>query len=150
MNSNILEGHLILLRSKLQNLEYELKTARFSIDSHCSNIKALIDFEAELMIKEVNDKRLDLLNQLDEYQNDLFENLERRIDRSRVEKTLAQGLDILSSEDNIELVKHQLKVTEIEEHNLRKDVFNKKLIFRIDSNPELEAARLVLFQFGEK
>ncbi len=144
---NSLNENLNLLRTKLQKLEYDLKTARLSIDKHCSYIKAQIDYQTELMIKEINEKRNDLLSQIDEYQNELFKDLEQRINRSRVEKMLAESLEILNNETNIELVKQQLKAFQAEEQNLRKKVFKNKLIdFEsiIVPNVKLVGSRLVL------
>ncbi len=69
-----------------------------------------------------------MLDQVDEYKNSLIRNLEHRINRSRVTKTVAESLEILNKETKIEAIEHQLKVVHEEANNLRKEIFNNKLI----------------------
>ncbi len=117
-----------MLKTKLHKLEYDFKMAPLLIDEHCSSTKAQIDLYAEQMMKEIHEKRLDLIGQVDTYQNDLVRNLELRINRPRMEKTLAQSLDILCGETTIDFVEQQLRTLQAEDDQLRKDMFNNRLI----------------------
>jgi hypothetical protein len=76
MSSKTLKEKPNLLRSKLQSLECDLNRAHFLLDDHCSGVKARIDFKTELMIKEINETRLDLFSQIDQYQAELVVNVE--------------------------------------------------------------------------
>jgi hypothetical protein len=71
-------------------LEYDFKTARFTIDEYCSNIKSKIDLQAELKIKAINDQRLNLIQQVDQYQAELFQDLDNRLEKPNVEKAIRE------------------------------------------------------------
>jgi hypothetical protein len=71
--SKSVETELDLLKSKCIKLEYDSRAARLTIDQHCSDVKSKIDLHAEFKIKKINEERSSLINQMDTYQVELFQ-----------------------------------------------------------------------------
>ncbi len=117
------------LKSQVKQLEYEFKTARFTIDEHCSHVNAKIYIHAETMITKINEERLALINKVDECQAKLFLDLDTRIDKPNVELALKEAQDFIKSEPTeIELIQQQLVNVRQEEQDLRGKIFDYELI----------------------
>jgi hypothetical protein len=129
MNFSGIQSELDLLKRKCTKLEYDFKTARLTIDEHCWTVKSKIDFQAEFMIKKINKERLKLISQIDEYQEKLFQGLEERIDKPKVESTLKEARDFIKSEPSqIDLIQQKLDTIKLEEQSLKERLFNRFLI----------------------
>jgi hypothetical protein len=148
MHSNITPTELNLLQSSVTKLEYELKAARLTIDTYCSNIKSKIDLQAEIMIKKINEERSDLISQVDKYQEELFQGLDRRIDKLNVESIIKKAQDLIESQPSrIDLIQQQTDIVRIVEQSLREKIFGNNLIdFEPTENPWENLGRIFFDQ----
>jgi hypothetical protein len=121
MSSNSIQTELDLLKTQVEKLDFDFKTARLAIDEHCSDTKSKIDLHAKKMIKKINDERLRLIQEVDTYQEQLFQDLDKRIDKTRVESTLHEAQYVINSHSS------QLDLIQ-QEQSLRERVFDNQLI----------------------
>jgi hypothetical protein len=56
MFSSNSQAELDLLKRKVNQLDFDLKWPKLAIDTHCSDLIAKIDFQAEFMIKKINEE----------------------------------------------------------------------------------------------
>jgi hypothetical protein len=93
------------------------------------NIKSKIDPQVETQIKAVHEKRLEFLNQVDKYQEELLHSLNERLGKPKVESILEESQGFIKNERNhIDLIQQQLVKVRQEELDLRGRVFNDQLI----------------------
>jgi hypothetical protein len=133
MSSSIhLQEKLNLLKSKADKLEFASRTARLTIDEHCSNVVSEIDLQAELLIKLISEKRSQLLGQCNAYQADLYKDLDKRLNTGRIDFILHQTREILNcnfTDDDEELIiEQQLDIVNKEQEILTEDMFKSELI----------------------
>jgi hypothetical protein len=125
--SGSIETELGLLKSKVNKLEYDFKTARLTIDEHCSKVKAKIDIHAEYKIKKINEECSDLISQVDTYQAELFKGLDKRLAKLKVESLIKETRDLIESQSGqIELIQQQLDKIRQEEKMLSEQLFKKR------------------------
>jgi hypothetical protein len=99
------------------------------------------------MLKKIHDERIDLINQVDKYQEKLFEGLEKRIDKSKVEAALKEANDFIKNKPcEINLITAQLDKVKLEEQSLRERLFDGSSAMNFESIENL-GSNLGVIQF---
>ncbi len=86
MNLEFVNEQLTRLKSEINKLDFESKTARLTIAEHCSNVRHKIDLQAEILIEQINQTRCKYIAQADKYHDEKLRGLEKTNFKSELEK----------------------------------------------------------------
>ena len=160
LTGNILTADLDSIRAKVNKLDFDLKTEKYTISEYCSKIKNAIDTQAETLIQRIHYKRQELFDEIEEHEKRKMSEFEKEFNSEKYVKLIEETRDSLEryslggengesslGEEPSRLAKDRLRKLEEKELDFRIEVSRNRLVdFEAISLPDSKLLGLVYYK----